>query len=219
MITRDTSKKTFRIRLSEKTLRYLITSREEHKFLRFLAVRDLPDSDLDIERKKVLMSLAIREPDALVRSIAARAIPRIKHQAEVVGLLVELLNDPCMDVVSWVVSPLIEHYKLRNDSGEKLKILDDEGLSKGPPSWFYFRHQQDALRVALALRAKDPALISAEAITEIRNRAIPSDEWFLSEGHSPTELVEARKRFIERYHQQAEQAADGKTPEAPQPPH
>jgi hypothetical protein len=209
VITRDTSKKTFRIRLTEPTLRYLISSRDEHVFLRFLAIRDLPDSDLDIEVKKELMDIAIKEPNALVRSIAARAIPRIKPQDDVADLLIELLNDPCMDVVSWVISPLVKQYDLREESGDKLKVLDDDGFSKGPPSWFYYRHQQDALRVALALRHKNEDLIAPDVIAQIRQRRVPSDEWFLDRGGLQTDLVEARSRFLERYHKPAEQAGAG----------
>ena len=204
VITSDTSRKTFRMRLTKETLRHLIVSRDEHLFLRFLAVRDLPKADLDVKTKRALMKLAIEQQDALVRSIAARAIPHVKPQAEVADLLVLLLNDPCMDVASLVLSPLVDHYDLREESGEKLKLLDNEGFSKGPPSWFYFRHHQDALRVALALQAKDKKLIAPEVVVAIRSRAIPSDEWFLSVGQRPADLDEARNRFIEQYLRQAE---------------
>jgi hypothetical protein len=185
--------------------------------LRFLAVRDVPDSDLDVQTKKKLMSLAIKQQDALVRSIAARAIPRIKPQAEVADLLVILLNDPCMDVVSWVLSPLVNHYELHDKSGDKLKILEDEGFSKGSPAWFYFRHHQDSLRVALALQAKNEELIAPEVIVAIRSRAIPSDEWFLSMGRHPDELADARNRFTERYlKQEAEQGGTGQPATRPE---
>jgi hypothetical protein len=66
--------------------------------------------------------------------------------------------------------------------------------------WLYFQEHKDVLATARALNALDSDLIQTEVIGEIEKRLVPSDEWFLSNGHKAENLAEAKVNFLKEYH-------------------
>lgn len=198
----DKSERIYKMRLTEETLGYLIESEDEHPFLRFIAVRDLGKSSLSSETQHRLMSLAAKQPSVLVRNMAACAISSLKPKDAYDDLLVKLLNDPCIDVAHYTAHPLTRRFDLKDEKGMPLDLLT--GPHTGLTDWFYFRHHQDVLATARALRRVNPKLISLADLEQIEERRVPSDEWFLSNGSAPENLVEAKKRFLETFNQEDE---------------
>jgi hypothetical protein len=192
----DESTETFRVRLTEPTLRHLITDRTEHDFLRFIAIRDLPDAKLDKDTTIELLSTAAREPKALLRSMAVKKISSIKPRKDIVHLLVELLKDPCASVAHDTLFPLIDFYDLKEASGEKPALTT---FWRSRATGFYHCQQQEILRVAELIHARNAALVSALDLEAIRAREVPSVEWYLNLGWDKADVPRAQSHFREQY--------------------
>ena len=206
----DESTETFRVRLTEPTLRHLIANREEDDFLRFIAIRDLPDAKLEQETTIELLAIAAQEPKALLRSMAVKTIPDIKPRKNIVHLLVELLKDPCVSVAHETLFPLIDFYDLKEPSGERPHVTT---FWRSRATGFYHRQQQEIFRVAELLNAKDAELVSAKDLDAIRSREVPSDEWYLQLGWNRDDLPRAKRHFREQYlkDRRAEQGVPAKS--------
>jgi len=181
-----------RVPLNAGTIEYLFTAEAEPDYVRFIAASHITDSNLSEKEQLSLLKRGISLSDATLRYYIWHDIRGFKPRQKVAELLHLGLRDPCITIAHECLGAIIDEYDLQSADGEEIEWTT---FWRGPMLVHYIVQHREILEVAEALRKKRPDLMPVQELKKIRNRAMPSDEWF--ELHFADRDAKAREYFRE----------------------
>lgn len=200
-----------RVPLDAATIEHLFTARNEPDYVRFIAASHITDSNLPAAEQLRLLQRGTNLPDATLRYYIWHDIGEFKPRKEVSPILHRGLCDPCIEIAHECIGVVIDEYGLKAADGKEIEWTT---LWRGSLLAHYIVQHREIVEVAEALARKRADLMPPEELDAIRNRAIPSDDWF--ELHFGDRNPKAREYFREYAAKtMAARSGDGKATTSP----
>lgn len=179
-----------RVPLNAATIEYLFTASDEPDYVRFIAASHITDSSLSEAEQLRLLKKGMKLPDATLRYYIWCDIRGFKPRRKVADLLHLSLRDPCITIAHECLGSVIDEFGLKSFDGSNIEWTTFWG---GRLVAHYIVQHREILEVAEALRRKRPDLMPLDELSKIRDRAMPSDDWF--ELHFEGQDAQVREYF------------------------
>jgi hypothetical protein len=166
-----------KLRLSRETLEGLLLDKAQNISLRSMAVRELPSAGLERGTSVHLLKKAAEQPEAMLRLAVVGAVSELGPGEDLGPILVKLLKDPCVEVANSTLPALIKLHDLRDASGNPVAF--NSHWSGNGVGICRAMHKQ-VVSVASLLHGIDPKLVTPEELQALREKKVPSEEWYRS---------------------------------------